>query len=72
MNIHEFQAKEVFRKAGIPVPPGEVAETPEKAEEIARKLGGKVVVKAQVRVSFDIPCLTTILSATYSGSSKLI
>jgi len=48
MNIHEFQAKEVFRKAGIPVPPGEVAETPEAAEEIARGLGGRVVVKAQV------------------------
>lgn len=48
MNIHEFQAKEVFRKAGIPVPPGEVARTPEEAEAIARKLGGRVVVKAQV------------------------
>ena len=48
MNIHEFQAKEIFRKAGIPVPPGEVAETPEAAEEIARNLGGRVVVKAQV------------------------
>jgi len=48
MNIHEFQAKEVFRRAGIPVPPGEVAETPEQAEAIARKLGGRVVVKAQV------------------------
>jgi succinyl-CoA synthetase beta subunit len=48
MNIHEYQAKEVFRKAGIPVPPGEVAETPEAAGEIAERLGGKVVVKAQV------------------------
>ncbi len=48
MNIHEFQAKEVFRKAGIPVPPGEVAETPEEARQIAEKLGGRVVVKAQV------------------------
>jgi len=48
MNIHEFQAKEVFRKAGIPVPPGEVAETPEQAQQIAEKLGGRVVVKAQV------------------------
>jgi len=48
MNIHEFQAKEIFRKAGIPVPPGEVARTPEEAHEIAQKLGGRVVVKAQV------------------------
>jgi succinyl-CoA synthetase beta subunit len=48
MNIHEFQAREVFRKAGIPVPPGDVAETPEQAEAIARELGARVVVKAQV------------------------
>ncbi|CAN5332422.1 ADP-forming succinate--CoA ligase subunit beta [soil metagenome] len=48
MNIHEYQAKEIFREHGIPVPPGEVAATPEEAERIARELGGKVVVKAQV------------------------
>ncbi len=48
MNIHEFQAKEVFRQAGIPVPPGEVAKTPDEAFQIAKKLGGGVVVKAQV------------------------
>ncbi|MFQ5536558.1 MAG: ADP-forming succinate--CoA ligase subunit beta [Gemmatimonadota bacterium] len=48
MNIHEYQAKERFRAAGIPVPPGEIATTPEEAEEIARRFGGKVVVKAQV------------------------
>ncbi len=48
MNIHEYQAKEIFRDRGIPVPPGEIATTPDEAERIARKLGGKVVVKAQV------------------------
>ena len=48
MNIHEYQAKEVFRKYGIPIPPGEVATTAEQAESIARKFGGTVVVKAQV------------------------
>jgi succinyl-CoA synthetase beta subunit len=48
MNIHEYQAKECFRAAGIPVPPGEVATTPEEAEAIARKFGGMTVVKAQV------------------------
>ncbi len=48
MNIHEYQAKERFRAAGIPVPPGEVAKTPDEAEKLAEKLGGKVVVKAQV------------------------
>ncbi|MFP3948127.1 MAG: ADP-forming succinate--CoA ligase subunit beta [Gemmatimonadota bacterium] len=48
MDIHEYQAKEVFRSAGIPVPPGEVATTPDEAVEIAAKYGGTVVVKAQV------------------------
>ncbi|MEX0843155.1 MAG: ADP-forming succinate--CoA ligase subunit beta [Gemmatimonadota bacterium] len=48
MDIHEYQAKELFRKAGIPVPPGDVAITPEEASEIAARLGGQVVVKAQV------------------------
>ena len=48
MNIHEYQAKEIFRKYGIPIPPGEVAATPEEAEAIARKFGKTVVVKAQV------------------------
>jgi succinyl-CoA synthetase beta subunit len=48
MNIHEYQAKEIFRAHGIPVPPGEVATTPEAAERIATKYGGMVVVKAQV------------------------
>jgi succinyl-CoA synthetase beta subunit len=48
VNIHEYQAKEIFRAAGIPIPPGEVATTPDEAEIIARKFGGTVVVKAQV------------------------
>ena len=48
MDLHEYQAKELFRAAGIPVPPGEVATTPEDAERIASSYGGTVVVKAQV------------------------
>jgi succinyl-CoA synthetase beta subunit len=48
VNIHEYQAKEIFRRHGMPVPPGEIATTPQHAEEIARKFGGTVVVKAQV------------------------
>jgi succinyl-CoA synthetase beta subunit len=48
VNIHEYQAKEIFRKQGIPIPPGEVATTAAEAEAIARKFGGTVVVKAQV------------------------
>ena len=49
MNLHEYQARELLRRAGIPVPPGEVATTPAEAKAIAERLGtGKVVVKAQV------------------------
>ncbi|MBA3891296.1 MAG: ADP-forming succinate--CoA ligase subunit beta [Gemmatimonadaceae bacterium] len=50
MNIHEYQAKEILRAEGVPIPPGDVATTPEEVEAIARKLGGMVVVKAQVHV----------------------
>jgi len=48
VNIHEYQAKDILRAEGVPIPPGEVATTPEEAEAIAKKLGGMVVVKAQV------------------------
>ncbi|TFG65976.1 MAG: succinate--CoA ligase subunit beta, partial [Gemmatimonadales bacterium] len=48
MNIHEYQAKEILREHGIPVPPGKVARTPEEAESFAREFGGMTVVKAQV------------------------
>ena len=48
MDLHEYQAKERFRAAGIPVPPGAVATTPEEAEAIAAGYAGAVVVKAQV------------------------
>jgi succinyl-CoA synthetase beta subunit len=48
LNIHEYQAKELLVAHGIPVPMGEVATTPEEAEAITRRLGGTVVIKAQV------------------------
>ena len=49
MNLHEYQAKDLFRSYGIPVPPGKIAASPEEAAEAARSLGGTVwVVKAQV------------------------
>jgi succinyl-CoA synthetase beta subunit len=48
VNIHEYQAKEILRAQGVPIPPGEVATTPDQAEAIAKKMGGMVVVKAQV------------------------
>lgn len=48
MNIHEYQAKEILRDIGVPIPPGEIATTPDEAEAIARRIGKMVVVKAQV------------------------
>lgn len=48
MNIHEYQAKDILRRYGVPIPPGEVATTSEQAEAIARKVGKAVMVKAQV------------------------
>ncbi len=49
MNLHEYQAKEVFAAYGIPVPSGRVAATPEEAVAAAQSLGGALwVVKAQV------------------------
>jgi len=48
MKIHEYQAKELFRKFGIAVPRGSVAETPAEARRIAEELSCEVVVKAQI------------------------
>ena len=48
MKIHEYQAKDIFARYGIPVPKGRVATTPQEAAEIAEELGGRAVVKAQV------------------------
>ncbi len=50
MKIHEYQAKEILGRYGIPVQPGKVATTPEQAEQIAREFGVPVVIKAQVYV----------------------
>ena len=49
MKIHEYQAKAVLAKYGVPVPRGEVAFTPEEVHDIAKRLGGPIsVVKAQI------------------------
>jgi len=48
MKIHEYQAKAILAQYNVPVPRGEVAFTVEEAEAIARRLGGSVVVKAQI------------------------
>ncbi|MDP6666120.1 MAG: ADP-forming succinate--CoA ligase subunit beta [Dehalococcoidia bacterium] len=48
MNIHEYQAKEILDRYGVPTPRAEVASTAVEAREIASRIGGRVVVKAQV------------------------
>src|SRR3954470_133218 len=48
MKIHEYQAKAILARNDVPVPRGEVAYTVEEAEAAARKIGGSVVVKAQI------------------------
>ncbi len=48
MNLHEYQARDLLKRFGIPVPDAEVAERSEDVARIAQRLGGRVVVKAQV------------------------
>lgn len=50
MDLFEYQARDLFAKHGVPVLAGEVIETPEAAREATERLGGKSVVKAQVKV----------------------
>ncbi len=50
MDLFEYQGKMLFAAEGVPVPDGRVAATPTEAEQAARELGGRVVVKAQVQV----------------------
>ena len=48
MKVHEYQAKSILARYGVAVPRGEVADSPEGAREIAKRLGGSAVVKAQI------------------------
>ncbi len=50
MNLHEYQAKELFARYGLPVLPGQIALSPEEAREVAASIGSTVVIKAQVLV----------------------
>ena len=50
MDLFEYQARDLFEANGVPVLGGAVATTPDEAREIARKFGGRVVVKAQVKI----------------------
>ena len=48
MNVHEYQAKELLKEYGVPVPSGYLATTPEEAAQAAEKYNGRCVLKAQV------------------------
>ena len=48
MKVHEYQAKSILAHFGVAVPRGEVTDSPAEAREIARRLGGRAVVKAQI------------------------
>ncbi|HEY5833476.1 ADP-forming succinate--CoA ligase subunit beta [Streptomyces sp.] len=50
MDLFEYQARDLFAKHGVPVLAGEVIDTPAAAREVAERLGGRAVVKAQVKV----------------------
>lgn len=50
MDLFEYQARDLFEAKGVPVLGGAVAATPEEARSAAQRLGGKVVVKAQVKI----------------------
>ena len=48
MKIHEYQAKQIFARYGVPIPRGEVASTPQESAAVAARLAAEVVVKAQI------------------------
>ncbi len=48
MKIHEYQAKNILKSYGIPIPEGEIAETPDEARRIAKKMKRNVIIKAQI------------------------
>ena len=50
MDLFEYQARDIFEKYDVPVLKGLIADTPEQAQQAAEKIGGTVVVKAQVKI----------------------
>jgi succinyl-CoA synthetase beta subunit len=48
VKVHEYQAKSILARYGVPVPRGEVTDNPDEARQIAKRLGGRSVVKAQI------------------------
>jgi succinyl-CoA synthetase beta subunit len=63
MNIHEYQARELFEKFGVTTSKGRVASTPEEAREAAAAIGGgKIVVKAQIHAGGRAKALSRMAS----------
>ena len=54
MKLFEFEAKNILRKYGIPVPNGDVASNSDEAEAIAREIGKPVVLKSQILVTAPV------------------
>jgi succinyl-CoA synthetase beta subunit len=50
VKLHEYQSKRIFAKYGVPIPNGDIATTPAEAQQVAKRLGGAVVIKSQVLV----------------------
>lgn len=76
MKIHEYQARELFVKEGIPVPNGSICKTPEDVRKAAESIGKPVVVKAQILVAGRGKAGGVKLASTpdeaYSIASKMI
>ena len=70
MKIHEYQAKALLREFGVPVPRGEVADSPAGARAVAARLGGRVVVKAQVHAGGRGKAGGIKLAADASGAEQ--
>lgn len=51
MDLYEYQARDLFERHGVPVLVGEMAETPSEARAAAERIGGSIVVKAQVKTN---------------------
>ena len=67
VDLFEYQARDLFEKHGIPVLAAGIATTPEQAHDAAVKIGGKVVVKAQVKVGGRGKAAAAMISLAFEG-----
>lgn len=71
MKMHEYQAKGLLGQYGVPIPKGGVARTPEEAKKIAEKIGGRVVIKAQIHAGGRGKAGGIKTAETPSGAEKI-